>query len=315
MSDIDSIGWTPLLVALHRRHWNTARLVLAIAKAQYQPGDTECGRKTDPILAHFASLDGSTSDEEDYYSYSEQELMNFTDIASTPSSVRIHIHPKSMLEMKASHIRAGYKCSSLNPLQKAIVENDFEAFIHALDLYDFVETKSCSDDRAFNLTVTLDRPEMVDELIRRSGTGILIITVSKVSAKERIYIGLKVGGRRRLDIEKYKQAKHKTLTHDYELLRNAIRSGATKVVDYLAGSRPIAAYKHYSETHDDEIAQYLKSIDDLDAVFPDLLGWKPDGSNESPLLCAVIADRLDVLKQMFAFKPSLMEEALLLRCV
>ena len=289
--------------------------MLAIAKAQYQPGDTECSRKTDPILAHFASLDGSTSDEEDYYSYREQEPMNFTNISSTPSSVRTHIHPKSMLEWKASHIRAGYKCSSFTPLQKAIVENDFEAFIHTLDLYDFVETKSCSDDGAFNLTVTLDRPEMVDELIRRSGTGILIITVSKVSAKERIYIGLKVGGRRRLDIEKYKQAKHKTLTHDYELLRNAIRSGATKVVDYLAGSRPIAAYKHYSETHDDEIAQYLKSIDDLDAVFPDLLGWKPDESNESPLLCAVIADRLDVLKQMFALKPSLMEEALLLRCV
>ena len=118
-----------------------------------------------------------------------------------------------------------------------------------------------------------------------------------------------------MDIEKYKQAKPKTLTHDYELLRNAIRSGATKVVDYFAGSRPIAAYKHYSETHDDEIAQYLKSIDDLDAVFPDLLGWKPDGSNESPLLCAVIADRLDILKQMFALKSSLMEEALLLRCV
>ena len=72
--------------------------MLAIAKAQYQPGDTECSRKTDPILAHSASLDGSTSDEEDYYSYSEQEPMNFTNIASMPSSVRTHIHPKSMLE-------------------------------------------------------------------------------------------------------------------------------------------------------------------------------------------------------------------------
>ena len=82
LSDIGSIGWTPLLVALHRRHWDTARLVLAIAKAQYQPRDTESGRTTDPILAHLASLDGLNSDEEDYYSYSEQELMNFTDIAS-----------------------------------------------------------------------------------------------------------------------------------------------------------------------------------------------------------------------------------------
>jgi hypothetical protein len=34
-------GWTPLLVALHRRHWETARLVLAIAIAQYQPPESK----------------------------------------------------------------------------------------------------------------------------------------------------------------------------------------------------------------------------------------------------------------------------------
>lgn len=34
-------GWTPFLVALHRRHWETARLVIAIATAQYQASDTE----------------------------------------------------------------------------------------------------------------------------------------------------------------------------------------------------------------------------------------------------------------------------------
>ena len=293
--------------------------MLAIAKAQYQPRDTESGRTTDPTFVRLGSSDESGSDEEYYYSgYSTQEPMNFIDIASTPSSVRTHVRPKLMLGIKASHIRAGYKSFYFNPLQKAIVENDFEALLHTLDLYDFVETKC----RSFNLAVTLDRPEMVDELIRRSGVGILIPSVatkgretdSKVS-EERVYIGLIVGGKRRVDIKKNNQAKPKTLTLDYELLRNAIRSGATNVVDYLAGPRPIAAYKHYAETHDDEIAQYLKSINDLDAVFPDLLGWKPDASNESPLLCAVIADQLDVLKQMFALKPSLMEEALLLRCV
>lgn len=280
------------------------------------------GRKTDPILAHLASLDGSGSDEEeDYSDYSEQEPINFTDIASRPSPVRAPIHPKLMLEMQARHVQAGHKRFSFSPLQKAIVDNDFEALIHTLDLYDFVKTKICSDTGAFNLAVTLDRPEMVDEFIRRSGVGIPIPsvatkareTVSKVS-EARVYLGLKVGGKRRVDIENYKQSKRKALTYKYELLRKAISSGAAKVVDYLAGPRPIAAYKHYAETHNDEIAQYLKSIDNLDAVFPELLGWKPDGSNESPLLCAVIADRLDILKQIFALKPSLMEEALLLRC-
>jgi hypothetical protein len=58
----------------------------------------------------------------------------------------------------------------------------------------------------------------------------------------------------------------------------------------------------------------LKSIDDLGAVLPELLGWQPDELNESPLHCAVISDQLDILKQMFALKPNLMEEALDLRC-
>lgn len=31
------IGFSPLFIALHRRHWETAKLVLAIATAQYNP--------------------------------------------------------------------------------------------------------------------------------------------------------------------------------------------------------------------------------------------------------------------------------------
>jgi hypothetical protein len=278
---------------------------------------TESGSTTDPILAHLASSDESDLDEEDYCDYGEQEPVNFTDIASRPSFVRTQTPPGAMLEVQTCHLQAGHKRFSCTPLQKAIVENDLEAFVHTLDLYDFIEMKISPD--TFNLAITLDRPEMVDESIRRSGLGIPIPSDavkgrkadSKVSEK-RIYFGLKVGGKRRLEIEDFKP-KREILTYNIELLRNAISSGATKVIDYLAGPRPIAAFKHYAETHDDEITQYLKSSDDLDAVFPDLLGWKPDGSNESPLLCAVIADRLDVLKQMFALKPTLMEEALDLR--
>ena len=50
LSDFFFVGWTPFLVALHRRHWDTARLVLAIAMAQYQPPDTEVDATTSAIL-------------------------------------------------------------------------------------------------------------------------------------------------------------------------------------------------------------------------------------------------------------------------
>lgn len=172
---------------------------------------------------------------------------------------------------------------------------------------------------AYNLAKVFDRPEVFDEFIHRSGVGIPIPSdaekdpgvESKIS-EEDLYLGLKVGGKRRTDIIKHKQIQRRALTYNYDLLRRAIRSGATKVIDYLAGPGPIAA-SHYAETHNDNIAQYSKNIDNLGAVLPDLLGWQPDELNELPLLCAVISDKLDVLKQLLVLKLSLVE-ALHLRC-
>ncbi|KAH9022591.1 hypothetical protein EDB84DRAFT_1564938 [Lactarius hengduanensis] len=318
----DSLGWTPFLVALHRRHWDTARLVLAIAKAQYQPPDTEIGETSGGVLCDDSDPDEEyDSDEDDCSDYSEAKPINFTDIAARPSSVRTDVLPKKLLELQADLLQPGLKRVSCKPLQKAIVEDDFEAFVHTLDLYEFAGVAIWPDSGAYDFAVALDRIEMVDELIRRSGVGIPIPSDaakgsgadSKNVPEERVYLGLKVGGKRRADIAKHGQTQRKTPTYTYDLLRSAIRSGATKVIDYLAGPRPIAAFTHYAETHDDDIAQYLKSIDNLGAVLPDLLGWKPDELNESPLLCAVIDNKIDVLKQLFALKPNLMEEALHLR--
>jgi hypothetical protein len=106
-SDISFIGWTPFLVALHRRHWDTARLVLAIAKAQYQPDAevivttnlymdyprTPCILSTSLILRaqmiRIQMKKQHDSDEDDYSDYDEQQKpINFTDIAARPSSVR-----------------------------------------------------------------------------------------------------------------------------------------------------------------------------------------------------------------------------------
>ncbi|KAH9170812.1 hypothetical protein EDB89DRAFT_2071544 [Lactarius sanguifluus] len=276
-------GWTPFLVSLHRRHWDTARLVLAIAMAQYQPPDTDIDATTSVILHDDSDSD---DDEPDEHDYGEQKPINFTDIAARPSSVRTDVPPKKMLELETTFLQAGHKHVSCNPLQKAIVDDDFEAFVRTLDLYEFAGATIWPDSGAYDSAVALDRPEMLDELIRRSGVGIPIPSeavkgsvVDPKAANERVYLGLKVGGKRRADLAKPKQAQRKVLTYNYNLLRSAISSGATKIVDYLAGPRPIAAFTHYVETHNDDIVQYLTGIDNLGAVLPDLLGWKPDELN------------------------------------
>jgi len=159
---------------------------------------------------------------------------------------------------------------------------------------------------------------MVDELTRRTGVGIPHYSSDTVGnphqkalkkAKEggRVYLGLQVGGKRRAETT---QQASRAIMYDYDLLRTAITHGSSKVVEYLAGARPLAAYTYYAATHSDDISQYLKSIENLEAVLPDLLGWHVDELNESPLLCAVVKNKLDILKQLFTLKPNLMEEAL-----
>ena len=346
MVDASITGWTPFFVAVHRRHWETARLVIAIATAQYQPPDDEATPfiPTSSVLSGCKCLcvmtfslwlflilrvaddsdEGSHhSDEEDDRSY-EQEI-NFTDLAARPSAVRADSEASANRMVELAHyvlLEPDGKRGFCNLLQKAIYEDDFEAFVRTLELYEFAGVALWPDAAVHELAVALDLPDMVDEIIRRTGIGIPYTpsdkaenhqrSLKKAVEEKRAYLGLKVGGKWRADAIQHWQAPSgpDVITYNYDLLRGAIFQGATKVIEYLTGPRPLAAYTYYAATHSDDIAQYLKGIENLGAVLPDLLGWKVDEMNESPLLCAVIDDKLDILKQLFALKPNLMEEAL-----
>ena len=262
------------------------------------------------------SYDSDNSDED--YTY-EQEI-NFTDLAARPSAVRAEVSAENMLLLAQDILlEADDKRISCNPLQKAIYEDDLEAFVRTVGLYQFAGVTLWSAAGVYEVAVALDRPDMLDELTRSTGVGIPYYpsdtsgdhqqALKKAIEEERVYLGLKVGGKRRADIAQM-QDRPRVLTYNYDLLRGAITHGATKIVEYLAGLRPLAAYTYYAATHSDDIAQYLKSFENLGAVLSDLLGWQVDELNESPLLSAVIHDKIDILKQLFVLKPNLMEEAL-----
>ena len=262
------------------------------------------------------SDEGSYDSDEDYED--EQEI-NFTDLAARPSAVRAEVPAEYMLLLSQGILlEADDKLIYCNPLQKAVYEDDFEAFVRTVELYQFPGLWPATA-AVYELTVVLDRPDMLDELTRRTGVGIPYYpsdtsgnhqqTMKKAIKEGRVYLGLKTGGKRRADIAQV-QDRPRVLTYNYDLLRSAITYGAAKIVEYLAGPRPLAAYTYYAATHSDDIAQYLKSFENLEAVLPDLLGWQVDELNESPLLSAVIHDKIDVLKQLFVLKPNFMEEAL-----
>lgn len=259
------------------------------------------------------------SDEDSEKDYCQQKEVDFVDLAARPSAVRAEVSAKIMLEAKSALLRADGKRVYYNPVQKTIEESDFEGFVCVLELYKFAGM-ALWPGAAHVLVMNLDRPDMLDELTRRTGVGIPYPSNTtkyphanpERVGEERVYLGLKVGGKRHAETRK--ESKVKGLTYNYDLLRSAIASGATKIVEYLASPRALAAYADYAAAQSDDIALYLRGIDNLKTALPDLLGWKIDELNESPLLCAVIHNNLEMLKQLIALKPNLMEEALQNRC-
>jgi hypothetical protein len=319
--------------------------VIAIATAQYQALGAETppfdpivdvlsdGKKCphittfllDCLIMRFADDSEKgfyDSDEDSEENYSQQKEIDFVDLAARPSAVRAEVSAKKMLETKSALLRADGKRAYYNPLQKTIEENDFEGFVCALELYKFAGVALWPDVAGHELVVKLDRPDMLDELTRRTGVGIPYLSNTAKNplanpdkdAEERVYLGLKVGGKRRAETMEQIQSQRKSLTYNYDLLRSAIALGATKIVEYLAGPRVLAAYTDYAAAQSDDIAQYLRSVDNLETALPGLLGWQIDELNESPLLCAVIHNKLDILKQLIVLKPDLMEEAIHKRC-
>jgi len=153
---------------------------------------------------------------------------------------------------------------------------------------------------------------MLDELIRRYGHGITVAVKAEsgemnVGGKERRqYLGLKVDGHK----FKKRPEQELRLLESPHLLNEAASNGAMKIIDYLAGPQPLAAYQFYAASQSDKCALYLRERTDLKTMLPKWLGWTINSIDESPLTFAILSNRIDVVKKLFQLEPDLMEEAM-----
>ncbi|THH17575.1 hypothetical protein EW146_g3245, partial [Bondarzewia mesenterica] len=307
--------YTPLFVALYRRHWETARLVLAIAAAQYKPKGEEKEFSVDDLV-HDDDSDSDMSTDDDP---EVDAPINFTDIAVRPSAIHCEVAPLRMLEQAyASWIsKDGKKYHLCAPLYRAIIEDDFEMFVKCCDLYKSIG-HPLSPQTIVQQIMQDDRQDMLDELIRRTGCGVSVALdvqqkqAAKKDPEETIYLGLNVGGKKRRDLVA-PHAPRRTVLSSPRLLLEAAKAGALGVLDYLSGPRPLAAYKYYASSQSDERALYLRRQTNLEAVLPQWHGWQIDELNESCLTAAILANKFECVKKLFALRPNLMMEAMNVR--
>jgi hypothetical protein len=132
--------------------------------------------------------------------YSQQKEIDLIDLAARPSAIRAEVSSKKMLETKRTLLRADGKRVCDNPLQKTIKENGIEGFLCALELYKFAWVALWPDVVVHGLVVRLYRPDMPDELTRRTGVGSPYPSNTtknphanpEKAAEERVYLGFKL---------------------------------------------------------------------------------------------------------------------------
>ncbi|KAF8169046.1 hypothetical protein K438DRAFT_1921395 [Mycena galopus ATCC 62051] len=302
-------GLTPLFAAVCGRHWDTARLILAIAAAQYKPS-----AKADSFTTSNIDLDDDSDNESDNSEDSdgtvEQDAINFVDIASRPSTIECDTHPKQLFN-------AAHDSSNRHLLRKAITDDDFEAFINTLNLYKYSPKHVDLPGYVLETIALKNRVEMLDEDIRRTGSGIKIQVNSAegdevvlvVNDKNKVYLGLNVHGKKRTDLAKRNDpdAAQKEDKVEMPLVWQAVRSAPTP---QYPTDRPLIAYKFYAASNSTEIAMILRRTTDLAKVLPEWLGWSITSMGESPLTVAIVSKKLKSAKYLLEKSPRLMASSL-----
>ncbi|KDQ28734.1 hypothetical protein PLEOSDRAFT_49989 [Pleurotus ostreatus PC15] len=314
-------GFTPLFAAIHAGHWSTARLIMAIATAQYKPTEEE--EKTDISLTNPPDSDDSGSEDSDDSDMTvDQREFEFTDVANRPSEIECTINPKALLDMAYEGITTDYEgkqmVQDISYFVKAIRAKDLEAFKHIASMYANLKKPSPLDTSLMDVILKYDCPEILEEYIRRSGYGIAVKLDPKDEEElrasndgDRVYLGLNVHGKKRADLARKNDPNAQQIVQDETpLVWRAAAAGAGNIVEFLHGDKVLAAYRHYASSYNDERALKLGRYKNLDTALPELLGWTINAFGESPLTAAIISRKLDIIKRLYKLVPKLMSEGM-----
>ncbi|TFK24215.1 ankyrin repeat protein [Coprinopsis marcescibilis] len=320
-NEYNRTGWTPLYAACEGRQWTTAKLIVAIAASQYTPSDKD---KEVHFSTSGVNLDDDSDDEGSYDSDDSESTVDnhkheekFIDISKMSSVVQSDVHPRTLITATLSWLKSTESKNTTmqytSLLGKAVMKEDLEAFINISALYRTLSEPVDMGAQLFQLVVSQDNPEILHECIRRTGYGLDFDAAKKatehlppiVNDQNRVYLGLDVHGKKRGDLAK-KNDPNATSASEKQtepLVWHAAGVGSKKIMEYLSGAKPLAAFRYYATHYSDSRAEQLRRVADLEQVLPAWLGWSSNALGDSPLTAAVRGNNIEMIKLLFANNP------------
>ena len=244
----------------------------------------------------------------------------YVDIAKRPSTIKCDVRPDLFLTSTCGYYRMSdghYHQETI--FEKAIREDDLEAFVELLDMFINLPIPQNVPRHMISWLLWEDRLDMLDELIRRTGTGIdlkivyqekEVVPVVPINDQDKIYLGLNVHGKKRIDLARKNAPNTELETKEQPLLWRALRVNAKNTIDYLTGEKVYDAYRSYAISHSGERAELLRKFDNLKELLPQWLGIRTNSFGESPLTAAVLSGKAELVKNLFSKHKNMMKAAL-----
>ena len=204
--------------------------------------------------------------------------------------------------------------SQVNPLEIAIYDDDFEAFIQIAEVNSKLPKPVALTDLASeDAFLQKDRVKLLDEYIRRTGQGIEVPEKKNEGTEDtpqhpkgKEYWGLNVHGKKRRDLASRGDPNSRyNATSKIPLVWSAAKHGALGVLEYLSSDRPIAAYQYYFSANAKESKK--ADLSALESSISELLGWCSNPSNETALNAALQNRKSDAFRKLLELKPTLLK--------
>ncbi|KAI0059321.1 ankyrin [Artomyces pyxidatus] len=300
-------GYTPLSVAVQARKWHTARLIVVICASQCPDReDLQTERPappmfTDPSARNTAASDTPAQEEPEV----EVLPIDLSEVATRKFKNPCVGSPAIMLRESCERWLSedGRSVLQGSLVERTIIDNDMDAFRHVLDLHGCLAIPVALDPKIALWAIQHDRPDILDEYIRRTGYGLGEIPDTTTETRKGPPVVQKwipdYRSWRRRNVTEYGRDQREEKLVARPIVWQAVNAGATAVLEYMAGPRPLDAIREHLVSKDDERARAMRKIIENEDELRIRWGWRMNVLNESALTVAILSDRLDMVQKLF----------------
>lgn len=276
MAATDKFRRTPFSIAVIRGHLEVAKEILEIARLQYSPKTKDktryrmdMGDNSDSDSDNGSDSESESGDDPRSLIYPEvvNRRVTVENVGHVSLAVKSPFKPRNFFLFSFGEYLEGERTeTTVSPFRFAIQNNDLKVLRFLLDCAEHFCSETADDEKDgedgvfsfpaddFKFAIQRGKPELLVEIIRRTGAGLPLETLVKNSGieleeKPEFYQGLTVYGKKRSDwVAEGRRTTTRRTGIDISPLIVAAMAGSIESVEWFMSDAPLRHYLDFSRS-------------------------------------------------------------------